>query len=1105
MIFRSLWYDRWINFAVMLGVVCATAVLTGALLVGDSMRGSLRALTLDRLGKIDTMLQGASFFAPPEIPLEAPWKESEAAILLPAAVEANGNVSGTQLLTSCNLRLQVFRDEIIINAILAERLKVKPGDTISLRFNSLEEIPPDSALGRRQDTLIRSQLKLKEIIPDTGIGRFSLKADQQAEPLCIVPLDWLQRKLGVDDKVNTVFFETDSPEIVSTPEQRERLEEKFKPTLDDLGISVDGNYVKSARMMFTKEQGARVRAKWGKDAQPALVYLATKIRNVKNNRETPYSTVVAIDLPKEPGMERTRAIPGLPAPEKNATNPGVTASTPTPPALFEIALNRWTADDLDAKLGDEIELSWFEPESVHGKTVETSQKFTLMEINEIYDPKLVPEVKGFTDEVSIADWNPPFPFDAKKIRKKDEDYWDKHRAAPKAFVPLEIGQKLWGSRFGDVTTYRVENGELRVENFASELPPSLFGLNFLPVKEQGLKASAGTTPFSVLFLSFSFFIIAAALMLVLMLFRLSVEIKARRIGILLAVGWTRQQVARSLVGEGFIVALIGSAFGVLLGLLYARLIVYGLTTWWVDAITVPFLKPYVNPLSLAIGFGSGVVLSVLTILWSVRGVTKIPVNSLLHGEISSSRQRAGDGGVLAAIPGWVLETLCVVYGFFMILSVTLGQLWLHDPVGRAGFFFGVGALTLVFCLGQIYYYQGIGWERSLVNSPFSFAVSNMSRNRTRSTLCIGLVASTLFLVVSVGAFRLQPLPWSSNKEIVETNFPVYDDLNTTAGRENLPMQSDDEDAFVAFDVHVQAFRVKDGDNAGCLNLYQPNSPRILGVPKTMQGEEPEKTWDLIKRPLSFDSDGIRRVPILLDANTAMYSLHLYGGIGEVYEMKDSNDRTFRCEIVGLLDNSLFQGDILMGESNLLELFPEIGGYRFFLFHLRQPTSDSDRWFVPFLYRVFSDYGVSIESKEDRLRKLFAIQNTYLSTFQSLGGIGLLLGVFGLAVIQSRNVLERRKELALLQAVGFTKSRVILLLLYESFTLLGWGLGLAVVASAFALFPFLLGTMHQISPEAVLRQFVLLVGGLLLVGVVSNVAAALAVLKIPVARELAEER
>ena len=40
----------------------ATAVLTGALLVGDSVRGSLKHLALDRLGGIDYVLVTPRFF-----------------------------------------------------------------------------------------------------------------------------------------------------------------------------------------------------------------------------------------------------------------------------------------------------------------------------------------------------------------------------------------------------------------------------------------------------------------------------------------------------------------------------------------------------------------------------------------------------------------------------------------------------------------------------------------------------------------------------------------------------------------------------------------------------------------------------------------------------------------------------------------------------------------------------------------------------------------------------------------------------------------------------------------------------------------------------------
>jgi hypothetical protein len=407
---------------------------------------------------------------------------------------------------------------------------------------------------------------------------------------------------------------------------------------------------------------------------------------------------------------------------------------------------------------------------------------------------------------------------------------------------------------------------------------------------------------------------------------------------------------------------------------------------------------------------------------------------------------------------------------------------------------------------------------SAVSSSLSFARSNVKRNPSRSLLCVALVASTTFFVLSISAFRLDPEDtqkyWRNAggkySFMGETMFPVFFDIGTPEGREQLSIQPDDEKHLQEKgfdDNNVYSIRMKSGDSTSCLNLYQTGNPRILGLPKSMLETEAwfdfapfPKLWFPLLRPMTIDPDGVRRVPVMMDTNTAMYALHLYGGIGDVYEYDDGPNGIIRCEIVGLLQNSVLQGEILMSEENLLQLFPDVGGYRYFLFNAQM----EDRT-LRIIHDLLGDYGFQGEPTADRLRKLFAIQNTYLSTFQSLGGIGLLLGIFGLAVIQSRNVLERRKELALLQAVGFTKSRVILLLLYESFTLLLWGLGLAVIASAVALLPFFLGGVQQVSAVSVLLQFVVLVGSLLLVGIVSNVAAALAVLKIPVARELAEER
>src|SRR5205085_1487420 len=87
-----------IHVAVALGVAAATAVLTGALVIGDSVRGSLRHLVLDRLGQIDQLLVVDRFFrqqlaadlaAEPEF--KRHFSSAAPAILFPAAtVQSEG-------------------------------------------------------------------------------------------------------------------------------------------------------------------------------------------------------------------------------------------------------------------------------------------------------------------------------------------------------------------------------------------------------------------------------------------------------------------------------------------------------------------------------------------------------------------------------------------------------------------------------------------------------------------------------------------------------------------------------------------------------------------------------------------------------------------------------------------------------------------------------------------------------------------------------------------------------------------------------------------------------------------------------------------------------
>ena len=97
-------------------------------------------------------------------------------------------------------------------------------------------------------------------------------------------------------------------------------------------------------------------------------------------------------------------------------------------------------------------------------------------------------------------------------------------------------------------------------------------------------------------------------------------------------------------------------------------------------------------------------------------------------------------------------------------------------------------------------------------------------------------------------------------------------------------------------------------------------------------------------------------------------------------------------------------------------------------------------------RALQDVGLELTPAAERLNAFNAVQNTYLGTFQILGGLGLLLGSAGLGVVVLRNVLERRGELGLLVAVGFRRRALQRLVLSEHGALLVLGLGIGIAAA-----------------------------------------------------------
>ena len=473
LVIGALLYYRRTNAAVVLGVATAVAVLGGALLVGDSVRGSLRDLVLNRLGHTDQAIVSSGFFREAlagDIAADEAFATSFDSVAPLIIVEA---VVGDQATGRRVSRVPVYgvderfwrfhgiarpgwepgsdRREALISVALADEIGSTAGGAVLLHMARPSAVPIESLHGRKDDLGRTLRLNVQAIVGPAELGEFSLRPQQGRVRAVFVPLRRLQLELDRAERVNTLLLSTPRS-IASTgrpsePALQPTLEAivRRRATLDDLGLTLRTIETprtivleSAAGLIDAAQGGAAERAARDTGAAPHSIftYLANTLRG--NNREVPYSLVTAIDRDAVPGM----------APSND----------PRPP----IVINEWTARDLGAHAGDPLTLEyvvWEEP----GRLITRTADFHIAAIVPIQgiaaDRTLAPVYPGISDSDTLADWDPPFPFDLRRVRKIDEDYWKQYRTTPKAFVPLDVGQRLWRSRYGDRTSVRVTPAE----------------------------------------------------------------------------------------------------------------------------------------------------------------------------------------------------------------------------------------------------------------------------------------------------------------------------------------------------------------------------------------------------------------------------------------------------------------------------------------------------------------------------------------------------------------------------------------------------------------------------------------------------------------------
>ncbi|MHC4641563.1 MAG: FtsX-like permease family protein [Planctomycetota bacterium] len=1055
---KSLLFYWRTNLGVVLAVMTSTAILTGALLVGDSVRHSLRMMAASRLGRTNLALVANNRFFTAGLAdkLEQELNTITAPVLYLRGIVANSG--GTKRANKIEVlgvddrfftigaNRNPFGDNlsegIVLNDSLAERLDVTIGDEVLLRIEQPALMSRDIPIAPDSDMSLAFRLIVKAVAGPSEFGNFSLQANQIPPLNAYVPIQWLQGKLDRTEQANILLVADNANESITVERANEAIRKSWQ--LADSGLELHKPDKRDilelrSRRIFIDESLTESAINAADGTVGVLTYFVNELRC--GDKSTPYSMVTAIG-----NLEDSNS------------------AIPMDIEDDEIIINQWLADDLNAKAGDSLEVTYFVVSPMR-KLDEEQTTFKIRRILPMQGPTIAPDLMpnfpGLADADNCRDWDAGIPIDLDKIRKVDEDYWDKFKGTPKAFITLKAGQAIWANRYGNSTAIRYplsdKPGEQTYESITAkilkEVDPASIGLYFQPVRARGVKAGNEATDFGQLFLGFSFFLIIAALVLMSLIFVFGVEKRSEQVGMLLAVGFPPKLVRRLLFIEGGILALLGALAGTAAGLLYTKAMIYGLATVWRVAVSGSAIQFHAQSSTILFGALAAVAISLITIWLTLRKQVSRPAHELLVGELKWQ--------FFEAIPItrsrlslWIAAiTSVAAAGLIAFMTAAQGS-------AAAGAFFGAGSLILISGLALIQFFLRTlkeAWSKPL-SSLAGLGLRNSTRRSGRSLAVVGLLACGIFLVIAVGANRHNPLKNAHRRDsgtggfalFGESAIGVVHDLNSRNGRQATGLDDRNLD-----NVNILQLRLHEGDDASCLNLNRAQTPSLLGIrPEQIRGafrftDTIESTSQDDGWPLLKTNPAENVVPAIGDYSTIVWALGK--SVGDELEYTDEKGRVFQVRIVGMLTNSILQGNLVISENEFIRRFPSENGYRIFL--IDAPPGEANK-VMDILSTALTDFGLSLTPTTQRLADFSAVENTYLSIFQLLGGLGLILGSIGLGLVVLRNVLDRRGELAMMQAVGINKIALKRMVLYEHGALCLCGLACGIIAALVAVGPAL---------------------------------------------------
>ncbi len=1011
---RNLKYHWRVNLAAALACAICVAIITGALVIGSTVRHSLAEQMRQRLGFVQTVVNSptGSFdestataireslirhnISAGDLKIEVVNSRIATAIN-PADMQQAGNIQllgidNSLAAAADNMDLaDLGLNQAAINEELARRLGLKIGDDIILQFSG-DNMVAELALYAGDDFSKSWRVMVEAIISADQFGAFALHTGQRAVCNVFVPIRQLNQRISAQNSTTAgnllLMNRPDKSDLV----QFNALVNKAL-SANDLGIkfSVGQAYscIKTAGVFFDKKTTVTISEEFG--LQPFTGYLVNRVENSGKGKANYYSFA------------------GTAFDDKLAED--------------SVVISEWLAATIDAVIGDKLDLAYYLPAD-NGQLIEQTVCLSVSEIVPVdqleYMQGLMPDIPGMTDSQSCSDWDSGVPVDLARITDEDEDYWDRYKTTPKMVISYKLAEKLFSGRYGLATALYQSGGFSAGQT--EQIEGRLKELLALPLINADLEAEYSvdnSLDFGGLFLALSMFLIASAGLLPAMILGLNIQNRSGELATLKALGWPAVKIKWQMLTEIAIVSKMGIIPGVLLGLLYAGLLNSGLNGIFAGATGGMKMTVYADVRTIITGVLVSVTLVILTAWFKCRKI----LNQTVRSSFSSVDTVVGVKFAFRPVNIFIVLVL--------ILAVILPLL---SGGGAMGYFAGGGCLLLfgILLIREIlHFYSRPG--RHFSGSQMIW--NELTRGNVGTTMAVIIsMACGMFMVTAVGLNHHNPLADLEKNSGPAGGFGYMTRCSLALTGE---IRSGSE---------FLAFRQRNGDDASCLNLSRPVKPTIIAADhekmlklncfrfvSSVAGLPAD--WSVLADPELQDNI----IPAVTDQNTIVWALHKK--VGDLLTIQDDFGREYKLRLCGGLQSSILQGKLIIDQEAFKRIFPQENGYRLILHNADQSLEEQ-----------LSEFGPETRTTREILAELYGVENTYMSLFALLGGLGMIMGNFILALTVLRNCQSNRQDYAIRRALGFS-SRQIARQITSSYVLATTaGLAIGIFCALYAIWP-----------------------------------------------------